>query len=141
MINNKYALAVEIEDGLFEIFDMLHFEKGTALDIRYQNATLKEAIGIYAPFYDNINIGDILDVDVYLSKNIEKSDNTDKDQNVYLLLSDNKVFGIIENLKSEAYDEKYQAAFESKVVVVNVSLEKNVGFGDLWDGQKIIKAV
>jgi hypothetical protein len=141
MTNNKYALAVKIEDGLFEIFDMLHFEKGTALDIRYQDATSQKAIGIYTPFYDEINIGDTLDIDLFLSKDIEESDNTDKDHNVYLLLSNNKVFGIIENSKSESYDKKYQAAFQSKVIVIDVSLEKNVGFGDLWDGQKIIKAV
>jgi hypothetical protein len=141
MISNKYAFAVEIEDGLFEIFDILHFEKGTALDIRYENATSQEAIGIYAPFYDDIDIDDIIDVDRLLSKNIEESDNIDKEDNVYLLLSNNKVFGIIKNSKSESYDKKYQAAFQSKVIIINVSLENNVGFGDLWDGQKIINAV
>jgi hypothetical protein len=141
MINNKYALAVEIEDGLFEIFEVLYFEKDTELDIRYKNATLKSATAVYTQIRNGIKIGAIFDGNSIISENLEDSDSFDENHNVYFLISDNKIFGVIANPKSEAYDKKYQAAFENKVIVIDISLEKNVGFGDLWDGQKIIKAV
>jgi hypothetical protein len=141
MINNRYALAVEIEDSLFEIFEVLHFEKDTELDIRYKNAILKGAVAVSTQIRSGIKIGAIFDGNNIISENLEGSNSFDENYNVYFLISDNKIFGVIGNPKTEAYDKKYQAAFENNVIVIDISLEKNVGFGDLWDGQKIIKAV
>jgi hypothetical protein len=141
MVNNKYALAVEIEDGLFEIFEVLYFEKDTELDIRYKDATSKGAIAIHTQIHSGIKIGAIFDGNNIISENLEDSASFDEDHNIYFLLSDNKIFGVIANPKSESYDQKYKAAFENKVIVIDISLEKNIGFGDLWNGQKIIKTV
>ncbi len=141
MLTDKYAMAVQIDDNLFEIFDIFYFEKDTELNIRYKNAILKGATAIHTQIRSGIKIGAIFDGNSIISENLEDSVNFDEDHNIYFLLSDNKIFGVIANPKSEAYDQKYQAAFANKVIVIDISLEKNIGFGDLWDGQKIIKSV
>lgn len=139
MFTNKYALAVEIEPNLFEIFDIFYFDKNSEIDLRYQNSTANEAIAINSKIRNGIKIGAILENDKFIYDSMEDVFDIEEDEDIYLFLSNNKIFGFYIQKIGEPDHIKYQAAFENKVVVINISLEDNVGFGDLWDGQKIIK--
>lgn len=141
MFINKYALAVETDDNLFEIFDILYFEKGTEIDLRYQQNIANKAIGIHSTIRNGIKIGAIFDNDKFIYESTEDTFDIAEDENIYLFLSDNKVFGFIINQKEDPADKKYQAAFSSKVILIDISLEQKVGFGDLWNGQEIIQVI
>lgn len=141
MFISMYALAVEIEDNLFEIFDILYFEKDTEIDFRYKKAISFGATGIYKNIRDGIKINAILQNDSLVSDSNEETFSIDENENIYLFISNNRVFGFIINQKHSQSDEKYQAAFSSNVILIDISLEKNVGLGDLWDGQKIVSVI
>lgn len=139
MLINSYALAVEIEKGLFEIFDILAFDKGTEIDVRYSNAVSSGATGVFKNIRKGIKIGATLDNDILVSDSEEGAIDLEDNENAYFLISENKVFACMIHEKDNQFDKKYQAAFENNVIVIDISLENNVGFGDLWDGQKIIR--
>ena len=141
MLLNEYALAVEIEDGLFEIFDILYFEKDSEIDLRYKTAISHGAYGVYSPVRNGIAIGDRFENNTVLHNVEDDSLDISDDQNAYLFISENKIFGLSLNQKTDFADEKYQAAFESNVILIDISLENKANLGDLWDGKKIILAV
>lgn len=141
MLTNKYALAVEIEPNLFEIFDIFYFENGSDIDLRYQKSTSDGAIAIHSKIRNGIKIGAILDNDKFLYDSTENTFDIEEHEDIYLFLSNNKVFGFYIQKIGEPDHIKYEAAFENKVIVIDISLENNVGFGDLWDGQKILRVI
>ena len=141
MIINEYALAVEIENGMFEIFDILYFEKDTEIDLKYKKAILDGATGVYTGIRTGIKIGATLEEHKNMNYISEEVFNISEDQNVYLFISNNKIFGLTINKKNDIDDEKYQAAFEGNVILIDVSLQSGTNLGDIWDGQKIIKMV
>ena len=141
MLLSKYALAVEIEESLFEIFDIMYFEKNTPIDLKYKKATAHGAYGVYSPVRSNLAIWDTFENNTVMHNVESESVNILDDQNAYLFISDNKIFGITMNRKTDFVDEKYQAAFESNVILIDISLENKANLGDLWDGQKIISMV
>lgn len=137
MITNKYALAVQIDTNLFEIFDIMYFEKDTELDLKYKKAANCGANFISIPIQNTIKLSTFLDENNLLYNLNNSSYDISENQNIYLGISENKVFIVMLMEKTNITDQKYQAAFENNVVLVDVSLEKNVGIGDLWDRQKI----
>ena len=141
MLFNEYALAVEIEYSLFEIFDILYIPKDTEVDLRYKAATSYGAHGVYAPISSGFAIGDTFENNTVVHNLESESVNISDDQNAYLFISDNKIFGVTINQKLDFADKKYQAAFESNVILIDTSLENKANIGDLWDGQKIIPMV
>ena len=130
-MQNKYALAVEIDKDIYEIFDMFFFEPNTPISERYKKSISKGAIAILAPDYNNIEIGATL-VDnkfiIDVQKDIKKFQ---EDDAVFVLLSQNKVFGIIIMKKNAPNFTKYDAAFENTVIVLDLCNEDSVGFGDM----------
>lgn len=141
MLLNEYALAVEIENGLFEIFDILYIPKDTEIDVRYKTAISYGAHGVYIPINSGFAIGDRFENNSVVHNVEDESFDIPDDQNAYLFISDNKIFGLTINQKLDFVDEKYQAAFESNVILIDISLENRANLGDLWDGQKIIPVV
>jgi hypothetical protein len=141
VFTNRYALAVEIEDNLFEIFDVLYIEKESGMDLALKKATAINTSAISIPIKSKIKIGDFLNQNNLLfnlkSHEVEISD----ENTIYLIINNNEVVSFLLHQKEDPNDKKYQAAFESNVIVIDVSLENNVGLGDLWDRQKIIKMV
>lgn len=141
MFVNKYALAVQLDEKLFEIFDILYFEKGTEIDLRYQKNISSGAIAIHSKIRNQIKVGAILDNDVLTYDSTENCFDLEENENIYLFLSNKKIFGYTIIKKTDLADRKYQAAFGSNVILIDVSLENSVGFGDIWDGQKIIRVI
>jgi hypothetical protein len=137
----KYALAIEIEDQLFEIFDILYFEKDSEIDLRYRYGTLGDTKGIYPKDNRKIKISSFWNGIDFISDEEKDYIETDPLQDLYILISNNIVFGGIIKNKNTIENDKYQAAFEGNVILINVSLVDNVGLGDLWDGKKIISIV
>lgn len=141
MSTGKYALAIEIEDQLFEIFDILYFEKDSEIDLRYRYGTLGDTKGIYPKDNRKIKISSFWNGIDFISDEEKDYIETDPLQDLYILISNNIVFGGIIKNKNTIENDKYQAAFEGNVILINVSLVDNVGLGDLWDGKKIISIV
>lgn len=134
----KYALAVEVDNNLFEIFDIIYFEKDTELDLKYKKAAASGAKFISIPIKNTIKLSAFLDEN-NLSYNLTNySHDISEDSNIYLGIANSTVFVTILIEKTNILDQKYQAAFGNNVVLVDISLENNVGLGDFWDGQKII---
>lgn len=136
---STYAIAVEIEKDLFEIFDILTFDTGTEREVRYRDAVALGATGVFKNIRKGIKIGATLDNDVLINESEEGAITLEDNENAYFLISNNKVFACMIHQKDKEFDKKYAAAFESNVIVIDISLEDNVGFGDLWDGNKIIR--
>jgi hypothetical protein len=137
-MQNKFALAVEIDTNTYEIFDVFFFEN-IEMSQRYSKAISAGAIGILAPDYNNIKIGATLVDNKFIVDNQEGILSFSENDVVYTLLSENKVFGISIINKNTDRFIKYDAAFENDVIVLDVSNEDSVGFGDIWDSnQKII---
>lgn len=137
MITNKYALAVEIDHLLFEVFDIFYLEKNSEVDLRYKKGTNIPARAICVKDKSKIKIGSFWD-----GKNISSNEpdgffEIDDNQDAYVFLSDNYVFGVALKLKEDPDNDKYQAAFDGNVILIDVSSDPRVGFGDLWDGQKL----
>lgn len=141
MLINEYALAVEIDNGLFEIFDIMYFEKDTEIDLRYKKAAAMGAHAVYSTVRNGLAIGDTFENNAIVSSGSGQKINVLDDQNVYLFISDNKIFGAILNKKTDIVDEKYQAAFDSNVILIDISLKDKAKLGDVWDGQKIIPVI
>lgn len=137
-MQNKYALAVEIDKDIYEIFEIFFFDKESKISQRYDKAISVGAIGIIAPNYNNIKIGATLVDNKFIVDSQEDTLEFTENDIVYTLLSENKVFGIIKLDKNSNLFKKYEAAFENNVIVLNVSNEKSVGFGDIWDLNKKI---
>jgi len=141
MATNKYALAVQIDDDLFEIFEILYLEKDTELDLKYKKAANHGANFISIPIQNTVKLSTFLDQNNLLYNLTNYSYDISEDQSIYLGISKNKVFIVMLIENTNITDQKYQAAFENNVVLVDVSLENNIGLGDLWDKQKIIKVL
>jgi hypothetical protein len=134
---NKYALVVEIDTSLFEVFDIVYLEQGSEIDLRYNNGTLSPAIGVRPKNKSNIKVGSFWDGQNFVSQETNGFVNINSDQDAYVFISDSKMFGIVVKLKEDPDNDKYQAAFESNVLLINASSETSIGLGDLWDGQKV----
>jgi hypothetical protein len=137
LTTNKYALAVEIEPLLFEVFDIIYLEKNSEIDLRYKVGTLSPAIAVYTKNNSRLKVGSFWDGQNIVSEETEGFFDINSDQDAYVFISNSKMFGIVVKLKDHPDNYKYQAAFESNVILINVSSESNVGLGDLWDGQKV----
>ena len=141
MFTDKYAWAVQIEDDLFEIFDIVYFEKETETAIRYKHATSAGATAISIPIKNKTKIGLFLNEN-NLSFNLKNIDSEiSENEDVYLMISNNTVFSFMLMEKTNPDNKKYQAAFGSNVVIIDVSLENDIGVGDLWNRKKIIKVL
>jgi hypothetical protein len=141
MFFSKYALAVEVEDCLFEIFDIIFHELDSEIDKRYKEGTLNGAIGVYPKDNSKIKVGSF-----WNGKNFTNSDEKDyieidENQDIYAFVSKNTMFGGLIKSKNTIENLKYQAAFEGNVIIINVSSEMSIGLGDFWDGKKIIPVV
>jgi len=135
---SKYALAVEVDNNLFEIFDIMYFEKDTELDLKYKKGAASGAKFISIPIKNTIKLSDFLDENNLLYNLTNYSHDISENANIYLGIANNTVFATVLIEKINILDQKYQAAFGNNVVLVDISLEDNVGLGDFWDGQKII---
>jgi hypothetical protein len=137
LTTNKYALAVEIEPHLFEIFDIIYLEKNSEIDLRYKNGTLTSAIAVCPKNNSKLKVGSFWNGEDVVSEEVEGFFDINSDQDAYVFIFNSKMFGIVVKLKDHPDNYKYQAAFESNVILINVSSESSVGLGDLWDGQKV----
>lgn len=133
MLFSKYALAVEVEDCLFEIFDTITHELDSEIDKRYKKGTKNTAIAIKALSNKNIKNGSINNNGLFESKDKDGFLEIDDSQHAFVFLSDNRVFGASIMTQESPGFEKYINAFQSKVLVLDISLEENIGIGDLWD--------
>jgi len=136
-MQNKFALAVEIDTDIYEIFDVFFFEN-IEISQRYSKAISTGAIGILAPDYNNIKIGATLVDNKFIVDNQENILEVQENNVVFVLLSENKIFGVIIMKKDAPNFAKYDAAFESNVIVLNISDEESAGLGDIWDASKKI---
>ena len=137
-MQSKFALAVEIDKDIYEIFDMFFLEPNTPRAQRYNKAVSNGAIGILAPDYNNIKIGATLVDNKFIVDSQEDVLQVKENDRVCVFLSENKVFGLIIMDKDSYQFIKYDAAFESNVIVLDISNEEFVGFGDIWDANKKI---
>jgi hypothetical protein len=135
-MQNKYALAVEIEDGIYEIFDIFFMESNTEISDRYKKAISPGAIAISAPTLDNIKIGAKLVNNSFVVEDKEGIRTFEENDSAFLLLSKDIIFGIMVMKKNHHSYLKYIAAFENKVIVLDVSDKDKVGFGDMWNEKK-----
>jgi hypothetical protein len=141
MFTDKYAMAVQIKDDLFEIFDVLHIEKESEVNIKYRNATNNGATAISIPIQNNTKIKNFLNQHNILFNLTNTDIDILESQDIYLFMSENKVFSFMVMEKTDPVNQKYQAVFEGNVVIIDVSSEDNIGFGDFWDKEKIIKVL
>lgn len=135
-MRSKYALAVEVEQELYEIFDILYFEKNTDIDIRYREAISKGSKAIVAPDLNNIKIGSTLVDNKFIVDDKNGVREFNPNDVVYTFLSNNKIFGIMSMDKSSVDFAKYEAAFDGNVILVDLHQEDSAGFGDIWDSSK-----
>jgi hypothetical protein len=135
-MQDKYAFAVEIEDGIYEIFEILFLESNTEISNRYKNAISSGAVAILAPTLNNIKIGAKLVNNSFIAEDKQGVRTFEQDDSVFLLLSKDTIFGIISMKKHDHSYLKYSAAFENKVIVLDVSDKEKVGFGDIWNEKK-----
>jgi len=141
MLIDKYAMAVQIEDDLFEIFDILSFEQETEMAVKYKNAVNSGITAISIPIKNKTKIGPFLNEN-NISFNFKSIDyEISENEDVYLMISNNIVFSFMLMEQTNPDNKKYQAAFGSDVVIIDVSLENDIGVGDLWNRKKIIKVL
>jgi hypothetical protein len=138
---SKYALAVEIDSSLFEIFDILYFDKDSEIDTRYKSGTLSDAKGFYPKDNKKIKIGAFWNGSDFVSADETNYVEIDISQDIYVFTSQDIIFGAVIKDKNTLENNKYQAAFQSNIIIINVSSEDNIGLGDFWDGKKIISVV
>jgi hypothetical protein len=141
MATSKYALCVKIDKDMFEIFDIFYVEKDTEIDLKYKKAISLGVFAFHKDISNGIQIGSILEKDNFVSDPAKEYIYISKDQNAYMLTCNNIVFSVLVKNKNDLSDEKYQAAFQSEVILIDVSSEDLVGFGDIWDGKKIINMI
>ena len=137
----KYALAVEVDSSLFEIFDILYYEKDSEIDLRYKKGTLNGAIGVYPKDNSKIKIGSFWNGTNFADSDDQDYLEIDEEQDVYVFLSNNIMFGGVIKPKNTLENAKYQAAFQVNVIIIDVSSQISIGLGDFWDGKKIIPVV
>lgn len=135
-MQNKYGLAVEIEESLYEIFDILYLEKDTEIDKRYKDSISMGSKAIVAPDFNNIKIGATLIDNKFVVDNQDGVRPFNYTDVVYLFLSNNKIFGIMSMGKDNISFSKYDAAFDGNVILVDLCEEDSVGLGDIWDSRK-----
>lgn len=141
MATTKYALAIEVDNSLFEIFDILYFDKDSEIDIRYQKATLNGAIGFYPKDNTKVKIGSFWNGIDFIAVDERDYVEIDPSQDIYVFTSKDIVFGAVIKDKDTLENYKYQAAFAGNVIMIDVSSEANIGLGDFWNGKNIIPVV
>ena len=135
-MQNKYGLAVEKEEFLYEILDILYLEKDTEIDKRYKVYISMWSKAIVAPDFNNIKIGATLIDNKFVVDNQDGVRPFNYTDVVYLFLSNNKIFGIMSMGKDNISFSKYDAAFDGNVILVDLCEEDSVGLGDIWDSRK-----
>lgn len=134
---NTYALAVKLEDSLFEIFHLINTEEDSEMDIRYRESTKKETKVVFLKPNQKFNLGAIWnEEDFIVNKDIDPID-FDNNSDTYVFLSENVVFGMFRIIHQHPFVEKYRAAIESDVIVINISDYKDADLGDLWNGKEV----
>jgi hypothetical protein len=136
MLTSNYALAVKISDLEFEVFEILNLDIDEERDSRYKAGILKGSKVINPKNKSGIKIGSFWTGSEFIPDNYDDCLEIDDDINIYTLLSDDKVFGFIMNKKNTFLDEKFQAAFDLDVILIDLSEHSGVSFGDIWDGKK-----
>lgn len=134
-MQNKYALAVQLNENIYEIFDILYFEKDSEIDKRYKHSISLGATAILAPTLHNIKIGSVFSENKFIVDNQDNIRVFQDEDIAYVLLSENKVFGIIVMNKESIDYPKFNAAFDSNIIVIDISDQDGVGFGDIWDSK------
>lgn len=134
---NTYALAVKIDDTLFEIFHLVNTEENSEMDIRYQESTKKETKVILLGPNKKFNLGAFWKEENFTLNNDKEPIAFDTNADTYIFLSENIVFGMLKIVNEHPFIEKYRAAIESDVIIVNLSKYNDVSLGDLWNGKEL----
>lgn len=134
---NTYALAVKIDDNLFEIFHLVDTEKNSEMDIRYQESTKKETKVIPLRPNEQFNLGASWNEKGFTLNNEKEPISFDTNADTYVFLSENIVFGMFRIIHQHPFVEKYRAAIESDVIVINISNYLDADLGDLWNGKEV----
>lgn len=134
-------MAVQINNGLFEIFEIFYLEKDSEIDLKYQKATSIGARAVSFLINHDIKINDLLNQNNLISNLTNNDFIISKNQDIYLCICDKEVFSFVLMEKTSQANQKFQAAFDGDVIIANVSLQNIVGLGDFWDGQKVINTI
>lgn len=136
---SRYALAVQVDDSFFEIFDILDLEKNEERDLRYKAGILNGSKVINPKDTSGIKIGSFWNGSKFIPDSFEDCLEIDEDHHIYTFLSENKIFGFMINAKGTFIDEKFQAALDLNVILINVNDDDIVNLGDIWDGNSFKK--
>ena len=134
---NTYALAVKIDDNLFEIFHLINTEENSDMDTRYQESTKKETKVMALKPNEKFNLGAFWNEEGFILNNEKEPLAFDTNADTYVFLSENIVFGMFKIVNEHPFIEKYRAAIESDVIIVNLSKYNDVSLGDLWNRKEL----
>lgn len=107
------------------------------MDIRYKESTQKETRVVLLKPDQKFNLGAFWNGEEFILNSEKDPMLFEENFDIYLYLSENIVFGVFRITHEHPFVEKYRAAIESDVIVINISDYDNAGLGDLWNGKEV----
>ena len=107
------------------------------MDIRYKESTKKETKVISLKPDQKFNLGAYWNGKSFILNSEKEPILFDQRADTYVFLSENIVFGRFKIVHEHGFIEKYRAAIESDVIIVNLSKYDDVNLGDFWNGKEI----
>jgi hypothetical protein len=115
-------------------------KKDTEADIRYVDSVKKQTKVIVADKNQKITLGALWDGTDFIPKDGKNIITMLEEQDFYIFIANNEVFGMLNISKNDPFIEKYRAAMDGNVIVIACPETKNVGLGDFWNGKDFIRA-
>jgi hypothetical protein len=107
------------------------------MDLRYKESTKKETKVVSLIPDQKFNLGASWNGQDFILNNEKDPIHFDQNADTYVFLSENIVFGMFKIIHEHPFVEKYRAAIESDVIVINVSDYTDADLGDLWNGKEV----
>lgn len=107
------------------------------MDTRYKEGTQKETKVVLLKPDQTFNLGAFWNGEGFVLNSDKDPMLFDQDSDIYIYLSEGIVFGVFKITHDHPFIEKYRAAIESDIIVINISDYDNAGLGDLWNGKEV----
>ncbi len=122
---------------MFEIFHLIDAEENSEMDARYKESTKKETKVVFLKHDQKFNLGSSWNGQDFILNSEKDPIPFDQNADTYVFLSENIVFGMFRIIHQHPFVEKYRAAIESNVIVINISDYLDADLGDLWNGKEV----
>lgn len=145
MDQSTYLMLVETEDdsGIFEVFDYMHADKGTDLELRWSQNSKPGSYLLDCSNLNNITVNAFFDGEKFIpdpNNPIIETHHSPVESKIVAVLYNNRAYGLFSVHKDSPKYIRYEMALHSKTMCLLNTTDSFVNLGYIWNGKEFIKA-